>query len=356
MEVDKLISMLQQLKESRANQLQQQQSLGQVGNAAMAHYDLQLFLKHLKVLDQGDKEAICAMIAQKGKIIGSYTGYEQLKASGDQNNLLGFAFEERMAAKILAASAKAGTPLERIQGDGLGILPNGQKTPQHCDLVFRDKNGRLYSFQMKFSDSQGNLKEMVHRHFKTHGEKTNLSGYPELDVANTDIIVPKGLDKQNIKVKTVGTEKTIQTKAEVQVGDIKVEAPSVDEMKEFLQKNFEPMQKINQSKSELMETNKALSKELLKKRDILSKNQSSTGKANLQSQIAEIEKELANNQKKLSKLDDELPINPKQLSATEVLKGVAIQCVAAAVIAGATTFVISFDQNYKKYKEGKVTH
>jgi hypothetical protein len=36
---------------------------------------------------------------------------------------------------LQADAAKQGIPLERIAGDGKGVLPNGQKTPEYADLV-----------------------------------------------------------------------------------------------------------------------------------------------------------------------------------------------------------------------------
>ena len=185
-------------KDSEPQQLQQASTLA--GNVAKAHNDQLKFLSHLKELNTADREALCAMISQKNAVIGKYDTFEQLMASGDQNGLLGHAFEELISGKVLAAAKKQGIHLERIQGDGLGTLPNGQRTPQHSDLVFKDGNGRLYSKQMKFSDSRDNINEMVKKFLNTHGEKPNTSGYRELDVGNTDIIVPKGLDKQDIRV------------------------------------------------------------------------------------------------------------------------------------------------------------
>jgi len=36
-----------------------------------------------------------------------------------------------------AEAARRKVDLKRFDGDGLGTLPNGKKTPQHSDLVFQ---------------------------------------------------------------------------------------------------------------------------------------------------------------------------------------------------------------------------
>jgi len=70
--------------------------------------------------------------------------------------------------------------------------------------------------------------------------KGNPSGIGDLDLDKTEIIVPKGMEK---KVNVNG--KTIDTKSEIQIGNIKVKSPSVQEMKDFLKKNFDLLKKVD---------------------------------------------------------------------------------------------------------------
>ncbi len=144
-----------------------------------------------------------------------------------------------------AEAARRKVDLKRFDGDGLGTLPNGKKTPQHSDLVFQDgKSGKLTSTQMKFSDDRANIPEMVEKFHNTHSGKPNDSGYSELDLKNTEIAVPKGMEQKNMKIKVDGKEVTVSTTSKVKVGDVTVDTPTVSEMKEFVDKNFDLMKKI----------------------------------------------------------------------------------------------------------------
>ena len=75
--------------------------------------------------------------------------------------------------------------------------------------------------------------------------KGNPSGIGDLDLDKTDIIVPNGMEKKGIKVNVDGSEKIIDTKSEITIGNIKVKSPSVKEMKDFLEKNFELLKKFD---------------------------------------------------------------------------------------------------------------
>jgi len=336
-------------------------NIGPGGAAEVQDYiDLLQFLKTLQKLDEGEREAIVAMISQKSKLITQHETYNELVASGDENILLGHAFENLIAGKVKAEALKQGVHLERIEGDGLGVLPNGQKTPQHCDLVFKDENGKLYSKQIKYSDNSKNIQENSKKFFKTHKNKPNDSGYPELDLDNTDIIVPKGLEDQKIKVNFNGKEKVISTKSEIEIGDVKVDAPSVEEMNDFLKKNYEQMKKVNQEKlvnnqKNLLRKSKSLSKKLAKHESKLSEVSNVEDRAKIQMEIDKIQDRIEKNNDLLSDSDLKLKSNSKYVEVKGVLQTIAKQSVAAAIIGGITASVISFDQNHSKYKSGEIT-
>jgi hypothetical protein len=97
---------------------------------------------------------------------------------------------------------------------------------------------------MKFSDDRANISAMVEKFHNTHSGKPNDSGYSELDLKNTEIAVPKGLEQKNMKIKVDGKEVTVSTTSKVKVGDVTVDTPTVGEMKEFVDKNFDLMKKI----------------------------------------------------------------------------------------------------------------
>ena len=188
--------------------------------------------------------------------------------------------------------------MKRFDGDGVGTLPNGQRTPEHSDLVFQDvKSGKLTSTQMKFSDDRANIKDMVESFHNTHSGKPNSSGCSELDLKNTEIAVPKGLEQKNMKIKVGGEEVTVSTTSKVKVGDITVDTPSVGEMKEFVDKNFDLMKKIKKEdylgiQKQLMDKRTGIPKmrnDLKNKNNALSRMDDSDVKTRLQEEIKALE-------------------------------------------------------------------
>jgi hypothetical protein len=135
---------------------------------------------------------------------------------------------------------------------------------------------------MKFSDDRANISDMVEKFHNTHSGKPNDSGYSELDLKNTEIAVPKGLEQKNIKIKVDGKEVTVSTTSKVKVGDVTVDTPTVGEMKEFVDKNFDLMKKIQK------DDHLGLSKRLMDKK---------TG-------IPKMRNDLKNKNKALSNIED----------------------------------------------------
>ncbi len=346
-----------------------QESFGVIATASSAYYnDLLQFLGTLKTLDDAGRAAIIEMIARKPEMVGQ--SYASLIQSGGENMLLGIAFEQIVKGRFQAEAARRGIKLEWFEGDGLGTLPNGQKTPQHSDLVFRDKQSKLYSMQLKYSDSKANVENMVKDFFNTHGGKPGDPSYPQLNVENTEIIVPKGLEKQHIDVDVRGSKQTVATKSKVEVGDMKVDAPSVDDMKNFLKKNFEVMQKIN--KDALVQQNKRLLRSNQQLNKSIGKIQEKLSEIPVTEKTAEIRKKYESDiegwKKTIQRNDQQLSENVENLSKQELanrgtnafslklaLKTVAVQCAAAAAVGGITALVISFDQNYDLYKKNQIT-
>jgi hypothetical protein len=80
---------------------------------------------------------------------------------------------------------------------------------------------------MKFSHKPENIEKMVEKFYNTHSGKPNDSGYSELDLKNTEIAVPKGMEQKNIKIKVDGKEVTVSTTSKIKVGDVTVDTPTL---------------------------------------------------------------------------------------------------------------------------------
>ena len=146
--------------------------------------------------------------------------------------------------------------------------------------------------------------------------KGNPSGIGDLDLDKTNIIVPKGMEKKGIKV----NDKTIDTKSEIQIGKIKVKSPSVQEMKDFLKKNFDLLKKVDPEKfmkirKELLDPKKGIPKF---KKDIANKERALSNMSDPE-EAKVIKKQLKECRDELDKLETKLKEHDSQVDESTSL-------------------------------------
>ncbi len=201
---------------------------------------------------------------------------------------------------------------------------------------------------------------MVEKQLNKHQKTPNLSGYQALDLDQTDIIVPSKLEQSDVQVQVGGLAKTVETKSEVKVGEENVQSPSVKEMKEFLEKNYDVIKKFDKEKLIVMLKEhaskiKALQKELIKKEQLLERIPKPEGKQAVQVKIDQMKKDLEGIEKALEKTKTNISSKGRFYQTREIFTQLSVALGTAVVVGGVSAFAISFDQNYAKYHNGKMT-
>ncbi|CAF0749626.1 unnamed protein product [Brachionus calyciflorus] len=324
---------------------------------SFSHWKLIDYLDALKQLDHGDREALVKIILLKPEMVRDYPTFAHLVSSQNENMLLGIAFEELMSTKIIASAKENGILLTRYEGDGHGVLPNGNQTPLYSDLVFSDEKGNFYSYQMKFSDKKTNLVEMIKSFFRTHNNSVNETQIDGLSIQKTKILVPKGLVPEDQK-QNCFDEVNLDNR-------VKIKMATVEETKEFLEKNYETLQSLkNQNIIEnlknLKNTIKSLNTKLVNKANILEQVRGTNGEEKLTEQIKRLQEELDQAKVDIENLEESIENSKINLSSRDMyfkqtLKQCGIICSVAAICSGVTYFVINLHRNWDDYKSGKIT-
>lgn len=330
----------------------------------------------VKISDTATQKALLKILETRSSTLRQFPSYQAMaNIPTTKNTLLGFAFEEIIAGRIMNAADKQGIQLTRIAGDGHGALPNGQTTPVHSDLVFLDtKTGNYHSYQMKFSDKANSIRQ----HIKSYAQKhAQLGGNtpPELHFENTEVIIPQGITVDPVDVALrdatgtkVGTTR-LKISSKIKVGEIYVDAPTPQEMHKLLQDNYEILQKINnegfvsQRISGLKDIKKArneIENMMVELEKIPSTSEES--KANVQKKIEKINEELKQAQEQLEQVEkhiskdtDVLSDEGKSLFRKQKLMLLRDACLVGAMVDGGISLVKSLHSNISSYMEGNIT-
>ena len=208
---------------------------------------------YIQILEDAAQDALLILIENRTSILNKHKSFANLKSNAaDLNSLLGFSFKEIVAGRVLREAAKERVNLQRFQIDGIDQLPSGIPTPQHLDLVFLDTDSNIYySFKLMYSPK--NVQDMIVSFYNKHGSMAATPQLPQsLEVANTQIIVPKGFEKRidPVPVKVIDpatgklTDQNIIPKSTIRIGYIKVEVPSCENLEQLLEQNFATVKHI----------------------------------------------------------------------------------------------------------------
>jgi len=114
--------------------------------------------------------------------------------------------------------------------------------------------------------------------------------------------------------------KTIDTKSEIQIGNIKVKSPTVQEMKDFLKKNFDLLKKVDPEKfvkirKDLLDPKKGIPKF---KKDIVNKEKALANMKDPE-EAKKIKEQLKECRDELDKLETKLKEHESQLDESTSL-------------------------------------
>ena len=302
--------------------------------------------------------------------------------------VLDITFENLQIDKIIAEATRRNVPIELIAGDGHGQFrynDREMKTPEYADAVFRNtKTGEYFSVQFKYTDETTDLIDMM-QHWHTHWR-----GNPDNDN------YPEEMRPENIKL--VGPNDVVNTskKRNIDVGDqvrsnfeqrerigFKYPNDEAETMRTFHRDNETlPKDVVNSNKygSQMKKEPKSVGSKMnnvftkLEKQqklpDIALNEDVSTKMAktrmyrsgkDLGGKIANHEQTIMTDESEMKTTENrsahcEENLTYRQKPTTRAMLGNAAVNVSVMVAAkGITVAVCTFDEEWKKYKDGKIS-